>query len=126
MALNVSDTKFQAFLCTCPRQWAGDTGFQNWYNDLYNMATGGPTLASVSPNTIVHPGPNTTITLTGTKFLHGAQAFSGATALTTTFKGPTTLSAVLPSTLLTAAGTLSITVQNPDSQASTAVTFTVT
>lgn len=85
-----------------------------------------PTLASVSPNTAVHGAANTTITVTGTNFVSGAVIMCSGTALTTTFGSSTSLSGPILAAQLASAGTLAITVQNPDGQIAGSVTFTVT
>jgi IPT/TIG domain-containing protein len=126
MALVITDPKFQAFMSTCPRAWAGDTGFSNWYTNLYNMGQNLPTISSLSPSTIAHGAADTTVTVTGTNYIQGAAAFSGATQLATTYLSATSLSAVIPAALLASAGTLAITIQNPDSRASSSSNFTVT
>ena len=89
-------------------------------------AVSSPTLASVSPNTVAHGASNTTITVTGTNFVSGAVVSASGTALTTTFVSATSLTAPILAAQLASAGTLSITVQNPDGQIAGPVVFTVT
>jgi trimeric autotransporter adhesin len=123
---SVTDPAFANFMARSPFRWQGDAGGQNWLNDLYNMGTAAPTLASVTPNTIVHGAPDTLITATGTGFINGAQLLAGSTALATNFISGTSLSATLPASSLAAAGTIQISVQNPDGRTSAQVAFTVT
>ena len=60
-------------MASCPKAWAGDTGFLEWVTNLYNQAltsvpqTSPPTLTKVSPNHI-KANTNATVTLTGTGF----------------------------------------------------------
>jgi len=84
-----------------------------------------PTLTTVSPQSVQAGTGNTTISLTGTGFINPSTAKFDATSLSTTFITSTSLSAVIPSTLLVSDGTASITVTNT-SGVSNAVTFTIT
>ncbi len=87
-----------------------------------------PTLSGVSPSSANAGASNTPITLTGTGFIVTSTVFAGATSLATTYSSPTSLSATIPSSLLTSGGTfLSITVSNPGPGGgnSSAQTFTV-
>lgn len=81
------------------------------------------TLTSVSPMTI-NIGPFT-LTLVGTGFVSGAQAFLGSTPLTTTFVSSTQLTATGTATAAML-GVQAVTVQNPGAAASNAVNITVT
>lgn len=75
-----------------------------------------PTVASVVANSGTSLG-GTTVTINGTNFVAGATAsFGGTTATSTTFVGPTQLTAVTPAH---AAGAVAVAVQNPDTQSST-------
>lgn len=123
----ITDPSFADFVARCPFRTQGDAGAQNWLNDLYNTGLAIPTLASVSPNTIVHGAPNTVVTATGTSFVKGCALYAGATKLSpTTFVSATSLRATLPASSLAAAGTIQISVQNPDARASAQVPFTIT
>lgn len=88
-------------------------------------AVSSPTLVSVSPATVAHGASNTPITLSGTNFVSGAVASASGTALTTGFTNSTTLTATILAAQLVSAGSLAITVQNPDGQITGSVTFTV-
>ncbi|HBY58898.1 MAG TPA: hypothetical protein DEH78_03695, partial [Solibacterales bacterium] len=76
---------------------------------------GAPTLTSVFPASAVAGAGTTTVTLTGTNFYTGSQVrVNGSTPLATTPLGSTSMQAVIPASLLSAVGNLSITVSNPD------------
>lgn len=76
-----------------------------------------PTIASIWPPSLPVGGPNQIITLRGSNFysasLAAVQIGANTTALPTTVISPTTLEATVPSTMLTAAGNLSVIVENP-------------
>lgn len=123
----ITDPSFADFVARCPFRTQGDAGAQNWLNDLYNTGLAIPTLASISPNTIAHGAPNTVFTATGTGYIKGCALYAGATKLApTTFLSATSLKATIPAASLAAAGTLQISVQNPDARATANVPFTVT
>ncbi len=86
-----------------------------------------PTLIGISPTSVTAGSPNAIITLTGAGFVNTSVADFNGAPLTTTFVSATQLTAVVPSTDLTAASTAAITVVNPAQQggASNAQTFTV-
>jgi hypothetical protein len=75
-----------------------------------------PTLTSISP-TSGNIGGGTPVTLTGTNFVNGATVRFGAVAsASVTFNSATSLTAIAPAQ---AAGTVSVTVTNPDTQNAT-------
>jgi hypothetical protein len=75
-----------------------------------------PTLASLSPGNGPIAG-GTPVALTGTNFVSGATVlFGGTAAASVTFNGATSLTAVTPAH---AAGTVAVTVTNPDTQNAT-------
>jgi IPT/TIG domain len=86
-----------------------------------------PVLTSISPTSVTAGAGNTTITLNGSDFVAASVARAGATGLTTTYVSPTQLTAVVPSSLLTTAGTLAITVLtvSPGGGTSGAQTLTI-
>jgi hypothetical protein len=86
-----------------------------------------PTLTSISPNTAAAGSAATTITATGTNFVSTSTVNWNGTALATTYTNSTTLTATVPSSDLTTAGTASVTVVNPTPGGGTtsAVTFTI-
>jgi len=84
-----------------------------------------PTITNLNPSSATQNGAGFTMTVTGTNYVNGAVVYWGSTALTTTFGSSTSLTATVPSTLLTAAGSFSITVKNPSGATSGPATFTV-
>jgi hypothetical protein len=80
---------------------------------LVTIANPAPTLTGISPVNLAAGSANSTITLTGSGFEQQSVAQADGTALVTSFSSGTQLTAVVPSALLTAAGTLTITVVNP-------------
>ncbi len=82
-----------------------------------------PTLASVSPTAI--PVGNFTLTLNGTNFVPGAQAFFGATALSTQFVSSTQLTATGTATV-SQVGNVPVTVNNPPPGGGTSNSVSVT
>lgn len=72
-----------------------------------------PVLSSISPASIAAGSPATTLTLTGSSFVNGAEARWNGSARPTTFTGPTSLSMSVSAQDLSAAGTATITVVNP-------------
>lgn len=75
-----------------------------------------PTLDSIDPTSGTMAG-GTSVTLTGTNFINGATVLFGAVPATlVTFNDPTSLTAVTPAQ---GAGTVDVTVTNPDSQSAT-------
>jgi uncharacterized protein (TIGR03437 family) len=87
-----------------------------------------PTLASISPTTALANSGAFTLTLTGTGFVPASIARWNSTDLTTTFVSATSITAQVPATLITAAGTAQVTVFNPTpgGGTSSAQTFTIT
>ncbi|MCK6545350.1 IPT/TIG domain-containing protein [Myxococcota bacterium] len=84
-------------------------------------------LTGLSPASARVGAGSVTVTLNGSSFVAGAQARLGLTDLATTFVSATQLTALVPSTLLTAAGTFDVSVTNPapGGGASGALSFTV-
>jgi hypothetical protein len=80
-----------------------------------------PTLSGLSPVGAVAGSGATTVTLTGTNFTTTDQVKVNTTVLTTTFVSATMLTAVIPASLLTEAGTLPVTVTDTTSGDSTTV-----
>jgi uncharacterized protein (TIGR03437 family) len=76
-----------------------------------------PSIVSIWPPSLPVGGPAQVITVRGTNFysasLVAVQIGANATALTTTAVSPTTLLAVVPTSMLLAAATLNIIVENP-------------
>ncbi|HEX5228936.1 MAG TPA: IPT/TIG domain-containing protein [Bryobacteraceae bacterium] len=76
-----------------------------------------PTIASIWPPSLPVGGPSQVITIRGSNFysasLAAVQIGANTTALATTVISPTTLEAIVPSTMLTAVGNLNVIVENP-------------
>jgi hypothetical protein len=92
------------------------------------LATTAPALGSVSPNSLA-AGTQTNVTLTGTNFFPGAQLYigSGPTVVTTTWISAKQMTATIPASVATSAGTIQAFVRNPNSITnSTTVNVTVT
>ncbi len=84
-----------------------------------------PAIASLAPTSATAAGAAFTLTVNGSNFTTGATVKWNSTALTTSFVNANQLTASVPSTLIAAAGSISITVINADSGISPAVAFTV-
>lgn len=87
---------------------------------------GKPVLSSVWPGKIPMGSADTVLTVTGTGFYSGSAVKANATPLTMTFLGSTALLAVLPGTMLKAAGDISVIVSNPPPGGGDSKPFTVT
>ena len=77
---------------------------------------GGPVLNYVQPGAGVGAGSGErfcSLTLLGSGFVSGSTVYFGSTAVPTVFNNATLLTATVPGNLLTAPGTVNITVQNP-------------
>jgi len=72
-----------------------------------------PTLTSISPNQATVGSAAITMTVNGTNFVKGAVVSFGGSALVTTFVSSTQLTATIPSSLMTSAGTFYVVVTNP-------------
>ncbi|MCW5965904.1 MAG: hypothetical protein KIT83_17835 [Bryobacterales bacterium] len=84
-----------------------------------------PTLSAINPNSAVEGNPATILSASGANFVSGAVIRFGSTDLTTAFASPGNLSATIPASLLTTAGTVNVTVRNPDAKLSAALPFTI-
>ena len=84
------------------------------------------TLSSLSPSSALAGSAAFTITINGSNFLNGATAQWNGTNMTTAFVSASQINATVTANLVAAAGTASVTVVNPSSIASNALTFTVT
>ena len=86
-----------------------------------------PTLASLSPSTVVAGGPNFTLTVTGSNFVSASVVqWNGAARTPTTFLNANQLTATITAQDIAAQGTASVTVQNPGGATSSALPFTIT
>lgn len=72
-----------------------------------------PTIASVSPTSILAGSPSQTITLTGAGYISSTAASLNGTTLQTTYVNATTLHAVVPASALAAGEVASLVVSNP-------------
>jgi alpha-D-ribose 1-methylphosphonate 5-triphosphate synthase subunit PhnH len=84
-----------------------------------------PLLTSLSPSSAQAGSAAFTLTLNGSNFQPGAVARWNGSPLTTLQSGAAQLTASVPAELIAAAGSVPVTVQNPDGQTSTAVSFVV-
>jgi hypothetical protein len=79
----------------------------------FNVNNPAPVLASISPTSTVVNSASFTLTATGSAFLSAAVVEWNGTPLTTTFGSSTSLTAVVPASLLTATGVRTVRVRNP-------------
>jgi hypothetical protein len=127
----VTDEELKNLLASCPNSWRGDQGFQNWCKSLVDLAgsntpAAAPVITSLTPDTATAGAADTPLAIAGTGFVEGSTVATGAGDLATTFTSATELGATIPAAELAAAGTLNLTVRNPDTQTSAAAPFTVT
>lgn len=85
-----------------------------------------PTLTGMAPMHIIVGAPSFTLTVTGTNFNSTSVIDWGTTALPTTFVSATSLTASVPQSLYTSAGTVKITVVNSGSGGGTSAQLTFT
>ncbi len=86
--------------------------------------SGTPSIVSLSVSTVTVGSQATTETVTGTNFTSKSVVNFNSTALTTTYTSPTQISATIPASSLTTAGTFGITVTD-SGRTSNSVNFTV-
>jgi hypothetical protein len=86
-----------------------------------------PSIVSLDPNKASTGSANLTVRIRGSNFMSGATVRAGSAILASTFVDTGTIDAVIPSSMMASAGTLSITVTNPDPGGGTsaAATFQV-
>jgi hypothetical protein len=85
----------------------------------------GPLITSVQPGSAPWCGSDLSITVTGSGFQAGAVVRWNSTSLSTSFANATSLTAIVPASLLRTAGTASLTVQNPGAITSNSYGFVV-
>jgi IPT/TIG domain len=130
--LPMDDPRFVNFLAGCPFRWQGDHGALQWLQSLYDLGAAGgfpalptPTISALSPDT----GPantDVTISITGTDFDPLATVNIGvAFGLLPTSVTPTELFVLVQAVNIAEAGTLAVSVKNPDGQVSNTLDFTV-
>lgn len=90
------------------------------------IANPAPTLSAISPTNLAAGSADTTLTLSGDGFAAQSVVQANGTALATTVVSDTQLTAVVPSTMLAIAGTLSITVENPTPGGGTSTSIALT
>jgi hypothetical protein len=88
--------------------------------------TTGLTLTTLTPSSATAGGPAFTLTADGTGFVAGATLRWNGAARTTTFVSATRVTASIPASDIAAAGSVPVTVANPDGTTSSAQTFTIT
>lgn len=88
---------------------------------------GQPTLVSLNPASALAGSPATTLALSGSNFAPGCEVEFNGSPLATTYSDPTSLTAVLPASLLANAGSYPVAVDNSDVTGTTsnALSFTV-
>jgi hypothetical protein len=77
---------------------------------VFTIGPAKPVITSLSPKSAISGGSGFTLTINGYNFASGATAYWGTTALVTTYTSPILLSAAVPASLITTAGSASITV----------------
>jgi sugar lactone lactonase YvrE len=91
----------------------------------YTVSQRAPTITSLNPNAVYAGSGDTVVTITGTNFLNGAVVSVNGTNQAATFVSATELTTTLTAAQLSTAGTLTLTVVNPDGGASNAAVVTV-
>ncbi|HEU4400467.1 MAG TPA: IPT/TIG domain-containing protein, partial [Candidatus Polarisedimenticolia bacterium] len=81
---------------------------------IINIVPGTPVVQSVTPALALAGAADTPITIGGRKFNADSQVRVDDSPVATTFVGPTQLTAVIPASRLLTAGTLALSVANPD------------
>ncbi|HOS48099.1 MAG TPA: hypothetical protein PLG57_05655 [Bacteroidia bacterium] len=94
-------------------------------NSIPNNPT--PTLTGINPSSAVAGSSSFTLTVSGSSFISGSIVKWNGTALTTTFVNASQLTAVVPATNISAAGSATVTVFNPTPGGGTSagITFTI-
>lgn len=87
--------------------------------------TAPPTLASLSPSTVVAGGASFTLSATGTNFVNGSKITWNGVALTSTFVSATQITAAIPASEIAIADDIAVAVLNPDSTISNTLTFAI-
>ncbi len=100
-----------------------NTGFFFGYAAF--VSANGATLTSLNPNGATVGGPTFTLTVNGSSFVSGAVVKWNGSPLSTSFVNGTQLTAAVPGSLITNTGSASVTVVNPGSTASNALTFSI-
>ncbi|PYM24538.1 MAG: hypothetical protein DMD78_08645 [Candidatus Rokuibacteriota bacterium] len=90
-----------------------------------NTAAPAPTLTTLTPSRATAGGPAFTLTADGTNFASGATVLWNGAARTTTFVSATRVTASISAADIAAAGSVPVTVRNPNGQTSGPQTFTI-
>ncbi len=85
-----------------------------------------PALSSISPSNLAAGSGDSTISVAGSGFAQQSVVEANGTELATSFASATQLTTIVPAAMLTAPGTLSITVMNPSPGGGTSSTETLT
>jgi len=99
------------------------TGF--YYGYAAFASTSGAALSSLSPNGATVGGATLTLTVNGSGFVSGSTVQWNGSPLSTSFVNATQLTATVPGSLIASVGSASVTVVNPGSTASNALTFSI-
>src|ERR1039458_5973278 len=91
-----------------------------------SAAVSAPMITSLGPNGSTAGGPAFTLTVNGAGFVSGATVQWNGSPLPTMFGGATQLTATVAASLISSAGTATVTVVNPGGLTSNAATFTIT
>ena len=91
----------------------------------WSIAAAAPSITAADPNPIDAGGPYFPLTITGSGFMNGSIAHWGPVTLSTTYLGPTQLSAAITPDLRLIAGNYNLTVTNPDTTVSNPYPITV-
>ena len=93
---------------------------------VVTVTTPAPTIASVAPSAFSVMSPPGTLSISGSGFQSGCTVTWDGTALATTFSGPTSVSATLPSGAIGAPGSKTVRVTNPSAPSTPSNAFVVT
>ena len=91
----------------------------------FSGSPAGPTLTTLSPSSATAGGPDLTLTVNGSNFASGSVVRWNGAPRNTTFVSATRLTAAIPAADIAAAGSASVTVQNPGGAGSNTLTFTI-
>lgn len=83
------------------------------YSSKSGTMASAPTIAQLMPSSAVAGGPAFTLTVTGSNFTNGAVIYWNGVALTTTFTMASQVTAAIPASDLSTAGTVPVYVRNP-------------
>lgn len=132
---SVTPTSTSAIQIVLPSQTFNTTGTKTIVvttpggsvNTSITVSNPAPSLSGINPSTVTAGNPQFTLTLTGANFVSNSIARWNGSDLATTYVSPTQLTAIVPASLLLAAGTVNVTVitPTPGGGASGSSTFTV-